>query len=145
MGRPAVFLDSSVVIAALLSVKGGSSYILREVHERFSFQINEHALAEIQEALGSKFKDQSHLPTVLFLLLGTAEVQTVLNPPITELAAVSRIISKKDAPILVSAMQYCDFLLTLDNEFFKSAIVNVAKEKDLVILKPGDFIRLFDL
>jgi predicted nucleic acid-binding protein len=145
MDKPSIFLDSSVVIAALLSVQGGSSYILREKHELFEFQASEHVLSEVQDVLSGKLKEQSHLSATLFLLLGIAEVQTVPNPSKLKLASIAGIISNKDAPILVSAMEHSDYLLTLDNEFFKTAIVQVAKENNLGILKPGDLVQLFDL
>ena len=145
MGRPSVFLDSSVIIAAMLSVQGGGSYVLREQHTRFVFQTNEYVLSEVQDVLSGKMKDQSHLSATLFLLLGIAEVQTIPNPSKSELTSIAGVISKKDAPILVSAMEHSDYVLTLDNEFFKPAIVRIAKERNLEILKPGDFIHLFEI
>ena len=144
MDKPFVFLDANVVIAALLSLAGGSSYVLRENGERFRFQTNEHVHAEVQEVLSNKLKDKTHLPTALFLLLGIAGVETVPNPSKSELALIAKIISKKDRPILASAMAQSDFLLTLDNEFFTPSVIEAAEKQDLKILKPGDFIRLFD-
>ena len=39
MDKPRVFLDSSVLIAAILSPVGGSAYILGNFHSLVSFQI----------------------------------------------------------------------------------------------------------
>ena len=119
--------------------------MLRERRERFAFQVNEHVLAETQEILVGKLKEQTHLSTTLYILLGVAGVQTVPNPSKSRLTSIGKIISKKDAPILLSAMEYSDCLLTLDNEFFKPAVIRAARERDLQILKPGDLIRSFDL
>jgi len=142
MDKPRTFLDSSVIIAALLSLQGGSSYLLREHHDDFTFQINEYVLAEIQEVLESKLSSQVPQSVDLFLLLGVAEVQTISNPSKQELRSVIRLISRKDAPVLVSAMNESDYLLTLDNEFFKPDVIHAAKERELVILKPGDLIQM---
>ena len=58
MAKPGAFVDSSVVIAALLSPEGGSFRILTECQDLFAFQINEYVLAETQEVLRSKFRDR---------------------------------------------------------------------------------------
>jgi len=144
MNKPRTFLDSSVIIAALLSLQGGSSYLLREHHDDFTFQINEYVLAEIQEVLESKLSSQVPQSVDLFLLLGVAEVQTISNPSKQELRSVIRLISRKDAPVLVSAMNESDYLLTLDNEFFKPDVIHAAKERELVILKPRDLIQMLN-
>lgn len=145
MGKPAAFLDSSVIIAAMLSVKGGSSRMMREFQTRVTFQANEYVLSEVQDVLSGKLKNQAHLAATLHLLLGVAEVQWVPIPLKSQLASISDVISKKDRPILISAMEHSDYLLTFDNEFFKPSVVEVAREQDLVIAKPGDFIRLFNV
>ena len=58
MHKPIVFLDSSVIIAALLSGQGGSSYVLNQLRWDFHFQINEYVLAEVQEIIKTKFSDR---------------------------------------------------------------------------------------
>lgn len=143
MHKLPVFLDSSVIITALLSSRGGSYYVLTQLHERFAFQINEYVLAEVQEIIQQKFQDRPQLLSNLFLLLGLAGVLVSTDPSKREVLAAARLISKKDAPILASAMTDSDYLLTLDNEFLKPHIVKKAKEKGLSILKPGDFILLY--
>ena len=42
-----VFVDSSILIAALLSSRGGSFYILTQLKDEFQFQINDYTLEEI--------------------------------------------------------------------------------------------------
>ena len=45
MAKPAVFLDSSMIIASLLSTTGGSFYIINTLKDNFDFQTNEYGLA----------------------------------------------------------------------------------------------------
>lgn len=42
-----VFVDSSILITALLSSRGGSFYILTQLKNKFHFQINNYVLDEI--------------------------------------------------------------------------------------------------
>jgi predicted nucleic acid-binding protein len=80
MARPTAFIDSSVIIGALLSSEGGSFHILSQCHDLFAFQVNEYALAEIQAILHGKFTDRPSLVNELFLLLGIAGVFVLPNP-----------------------------------------------------------------
>ena len=143
MPRPAAFLDSSVIIAALLSSKGGSSYLLTQLNDRANFQINEYVFAEVRGILEAKFADRPEMSAHLFLLLGLAGVATVANPSKQEIRRLSKLISKNDAPILASAMEHSEYLITLDKEFLKPSIVAAARGKNLSIVRPGDFISLF--
>lgn len=143
MDKPRVFLDSSVLIAALLSPIGGSSYILGNFHSLIFFQTNEYVLEEVERILRSKFFRQPHLRTDLFLLLGVAGIAIIPNPPKNQVVAAQKWISRNDAPILASALSSSDYLLTLDNEFFKSEIRNfVDREyKTFMVVKPKEFIE----
>ena len=143
MDKPSVFVDSSVFIAALLTSSGGSFYILNNFADKVIFKTNNYVLDEINGVLNKKFSNQSTLYNTLFLLLSVAKVVVVSNPPKSSLVNFAKVISKKDAPILVSALEHCDYLITLDNEFFKEQVVGKVKLKNLRILKPKDFILLF--
>lgn len=143
MAKPKVFLDSSVIITALLSAQGGSFYILNQLQDFFAFQTNEYALAEIQTILQTKFAGKADLTTQLFLLLGIAGVKVLANPSKQEVIKAEKYISQNDAPILAGALANSNYLLTLDNEFLKTDILAVAKKKSLTILKPKDFIETF--
>ena len=141
MHKPKVFLDSSVLIAALLSSRGGSFYILTQMRDGFSFHINEYVFAEVGEVLKTKFAAQSHLQKNLFLLLGLANVSTISSPSKLDVRRAAKVISKDDAPILASALVHCDYLITLDKEFFNPSVLANAKKKGLSILTPGSFIQ----
>jgi len=143
MAKPRVFLDSSVLIAAVLSPIGGSSYALRNFHSFVSFQTNDYVLEEVERILKSKFSRQPRLRTDLFLLLGITSIEVMPNPPKQQVVAAQKWISRNDAPILASALSASDYLVTLDNEFFKSEIVSLADQENqrLIIVKPKEFIE----
>ena len=141
MHKPKVFLDSSVLIAALLSSRGGSFYILTQMRNGFSFHINEYVFTEVGEVLKTKFAARPDLQKNLFLLLGLANMSTVPNPSKPEVRRAAKVISKNDAPILASALAHCDYLVTLDKEFLTPSILANADKKGLSILTPGSFIQ----
>ncbi len=143
MARPKVFLDSSVLIAALLSARGGSFYILTQFRDKFEFQINEYVLEEIIKVLNYKFKGQEGLKSKLFLLLGWARIKILPNSGAKKLRAAEKLIEKGDAPILASALEASSYLLTLDNGFLDEKVISHARAKRLKILKPRGFIEKF--
>lgn len=136
-----VFLDSSVILSALFSQKGASYFILCEVLE-LELQMNEYVLREIHRTIKNKFEaEQETLLNQVFIILAKAHVSFVPNPGKSDLLNAGKIISKNDAPILATTLSHSDYLLTLDNEFFKDEIMELAKYKKLTILKPGVFLR----
>ena len=139
--KPAVFLDSSVIIASLLSATGGSFYIINTLKDNFDLAINEYGLSEIQNVSKSKFAHQPNLQIQLFLTLGMAKIAVLPNPTKREKNLAAKYISAIDAPILASALKHSDYLITLDNEFLKQEIIDLAKKSGLIILKPKDFIE----
>ena len=141
MAKPIVFVDSSVLITALLSSTGGSFYILTQCRNLFAFQINEYVLAETQEILRTKFADRPSIVTDLFLLLGIADVTVLPDPPKRDVLAAAKVISQNDAPILASALPSSDYLVTLDNEFLTGRVLAKALEKSLLIMKPKEFLE----
>ena len=143
MARPAAFLDSSIFITALLSSKGGAFYILNALKDEIDLQTSEYALEEIEIVLQRKFSHMADMRTRLFLLLGTAGIAILQNQPKSEVMALKKYISEKDAPILASALKHSDYLLTLDNEFFNKSIIELANSRKLTILKPKGFIEKF--
>jgi predicted nucleic acid-binding protein len=143
MAKLDVFVDSSVIIAALLSSEGRSSHILTQYQDLFAFQINEYVLAETQEILRSKFRDRPSLLTELFLLLGISGISVLPNPSKRDVMKAAEVVSQNDAPILASALRSSDYLLTLDNDFFTAPILARAGDKSLAIAKPGDLLEQF--
>lgn len=143
MAKPAVFLDSSVIIASLLSTTGGSFYIINTLKDDFDFQTNAYGLAEIQRILKSKFAREPSMHSQLFLILGTSKITILPNPSKQEERRAAKYISKIDAPILAGALKHSDYLITLDNEFLKPKIQDLANKKPLSISRPKEFIEKF--
>ncbi|MBI2635430.1 MAG: PIN domain-containing protein [Parcubacteria group bacterium] len=143
MAKPKVFLDSSVLITAALSARGGSFYILTRFRDKCEFQINEYILEETIRVLDRKFKEREDLKSKLFLLLGWAKIKILPNPGVRKLKAAEKLVNKEDAPVLASALETSSYLLTLDNDFLKEEIIIFVKAKRLAILKPKEFIQKF--
>ena len=129
MPKPEAFVDSSVLIAALLSSRGGSFYVLSQLREKVTFQINEYVFDEVRGILGSKFRDNPELFSRLFLLLGLADVATLPNPDKKSVRRAAKVVARNDAPILASALNHSNYLVTLDNGFFQSGVLATAKRK----------------
>ena len=79
----------------------------------------------------------------LFLILGTSKISILPNPSKQEERRTAKLISKIDAPILAGALKHSDYLITLDNEFLKPEIQNLANKKSLSISRPKEFIGKF--
>lgn len=142
MHRRVVFVDSSVIITALLSSRGASFYILNNCYYRLRLCINEYVLSEIKEICSTKFKKNKGLISQLFLLIGLAQIEILPNPPRLSVQKLFGSISRNDAPILVSALENCDYLLTLDKEFLNDKVTMVARKKRLIILTPKEFLDI---
>lgn len=140
MAKDKVFLDSSVLVTAVLSSTGGSFYILSELGNKFEFVTNEYVISEVNEVLSMKFSNPE-LKSQLFLLLTIARAKILRDPKKSKLKTLIKIINKKDAPILASAMENASCLITLDNDFLDSKITEFVKSKKFQILKPKDFIQ----
>lgn len=136
-----VFLDTSILITALLSLRGGSFYILTNLRDEYDFRINQYVFQESLRVLEEKFSSQSDLKNKLFLLLGLTAIKILPDPPKSKLKLLRNVISKEDAPILSSASENSDYLLTLDKEFFNNAVIKFAENKNLLIKTPREFIK----
>lgn len=141
MARDRVFLDSSVLIAALLSSRGGSFYILNQWRSAFEFLISDYIFEETMGVLNEKFIGREDLKDKLFLLMGLTPIKILKSPRSDELKILTNIINKKDAPILASALKHSSYFLTLDNDFFTEPVTKFSKKKGLFILKPREFIQ----
>ncbi|MDO8569877.1 MAG: PIN domain-containing protein [bacterium] len=141
MAKPKIFFDSSVLLAALLSPRGGSFYILNELGTAFEFYINEYVLEEVLRVLDQKFQMRPNLKNELLLLLGLTDVKILPQPSPENIDRVSEYINKKDAPILAGALGTSDYLLSLDNDFFSSELMHFARTRGLTIVKPQMFLE----
>jgi len=135
-----VFLDSSILITAILSSQGGSFYILTQLKDKFYFQINNYVLEEVFEVLDKKFYSQKELKNYLFLLLGLAKVEILPNSSQSSLKRLFKVINREDAPILASAFLNSNYLLTLDKDFLNEKVRDLARKNNVLIFTPKEFI-----
>lgn len=141
MASGKIFVDTSVIIAALLSPAGGSAYLFETYRDTHDFLINEHILKEVSRTLADKLV---HILTTedFFRLAKSVKLKIVINPPPRALKILEGVIEKDDQAILASALEQSDYLLTLDNYFFSESVAKYIRTCSLRILKPKNFIEL---
>lgn len=130
------------MITAVLSSAGGSFYILTALQDNLDFYINEYVLEEAMTVLDEKFGSKSDLKNKLFLLIGLTPIKVMPNPPRESFKKLIKILNKKDIPVLVSALGRCSYFITLDNDFLTEKVIRFAKDNNVSIVKPKDFIRM---
>ena len=144
MERNKVFVDISVLVAATLSPRGGSFYILFHRKDAYQFQINEYVFEELLGVINEKFSSRrSDLLIRLSLILAVANIQILANPSKSSLRSLREVINQEDAPILASALRHSDYLLTLDHDFFKKEVKEFVKKRGFIICAPKEFLTEF--
>lgn len=136
-----VFLDTSIIVAALLSHSGGSARVIFEYAKEYQLAINDHVLDELIDLLHHKFAKRPNLENELFAMLALTQIETIPPPPLSKIRALYKVINKKDAPILATALQTCEYLLSLDNDFLNNRLRAYAYEYGLIICTPGEFLQ----
>jgi predicted nucleic acid-binding protein len=137
----ALILDSSVVIAALLSPTGGSFFVMTNLSATFRLLITEYILLEIYEVIFRKFKKSQDMQKELLAMMTVGNVQVIPTAPISDVRALYEVINREDAPILASALNYSRYLLSFDKHFFDRKVVHYAAERNVTICTPRDFIK----
>lgn len=137
-----VFLDSSVIIAALLSPEGGSAQIFEFCEAGvLKGYISKDVKKECEEVIKRKFPEAE---TDFKKLLKIVHLKLMKNVKPTFLRnAKSWISHPKDSKILAAAKQAeVNYLLTLDiKHFIKDP--HVSEKANIKILTPGDFLKIF--
>lgn len=95
----------------------------------------------MQEIGKKKFSSRVHFINHFLFWVGANPIKVIENLPKKEVLKLARFISANDAPILASALNYSDYLLTLDNEFFNENITALAEKESLIIVKPEELIE----
>ncbi|PIT98162.1 MAG: putative toxin-antitoxin system toxin component, PIN family [Candidatus Andersenbacteria bacterium CG10_big_fil_rev_8_21_14_0_10_54_11] len=140
-GEP-VSLDTSVIIAALLSSTGASFYVLAAGKaEKYYLECCDYVLEEVNAVLINKFSKRPELNAELHTLMALGDVDVTPTPSTTEFRKLYDIIERKDAPILAAALKHPGHLLTLDKDFLSEEVRKYAKNRRLTISTPGEFIR----
>ena len=135
-----VFLDTSALIAGIISTTGAAREVLRlceagSVELLVSRQVLTEADRNISEKLPALVTDYRrwihHISPIL-----------VEDPSRKEVAEAARVIHAKDAPILAAAMNaQVDYLITWDiRHFHKSAVMKAVRFK---VMTPGEFLEEF--
>ncbi len=115
--RVNIFLDSSILIAALLSPTGGSARLCRESRaNNLTAYINHYVRDEVREVIKRKYPTNLDR---LNLLFNWSKFKIMVNPKVNLVEKVSKLINLEDAPILAGALeQEANFLITLDRKDF---------------------------
>ncbi len=134
---PRIFLDSSVIFAAAVSVTGASrAIILLGDIGLLQIVVSEQVFEETERNL----RDKSPSALAAFShFRKTIAWAVVPYPSRDHVAETAQHIASKDAPILAAAMDgKVNRLLTLDVRHFKTeAVLNYSK---LIIQTPGEFM-----
>jgi len=135
-----VFLDTSALIAGIISGTGAAREVLRlceagAVELLLSRQVLTEADRNISEKLPNLLSDYHHLIRQMDPIL-------VEDPSCKEVQKATRIIHQNDAPILAAAIRVkTDFLVTWNTRHFQ--IESVREAVPFPILTPGEFLKEF--
>ena len=137
-----IFIDSSVIIAALLSSDGGSAKIFKFCEAGIAEGwISNTVIEEVDRNIKRKFPE---LKLYFYKLLKVAGIRISKNPSKNMIReAEAWIKDRYDAPILAAAkLAKVDVVLTLDiRHFIKDT--DVAKKSGMQIMTPGEFLNGF--
>jgi putative PIN family toxin of toxin-antitoxin system len=132
-----IFLDSSVWIAAILSERGGSAEVIRQIiNKKFQIVSSLDVFEEVTRNLNQKYPHKVQSFLVLFNSLHPILVQ----PDKRTILQARKLINMFDAPILAATMRSkCEFLITLDRKHFMLPEISTAT--GIKILSPGDYLN----
>ncbi len=122
-----IYLDASVIIAALLSPTGGSAKLLEFIKSGVTAGITSQTVIDEVEEHSVKIR-KSHKEIRKFIQENFIIVREPINE--LELETFKNLIEEKDIHVAVGArLTSCDYLVTLDKK-------HLLKEKVKKILKP---------
>lgn len=135
-----LFIDSSIIIAAILSSSGGSFRLIREsLFKNYTLLISDYVLEECIRIFKTKFPEKTY---ILPIVLENFRFKITKDPSEKEVEKLISIIDFKDAPILAAAIKYkTDYLITLDKKhFLNEKVRNFAGENNVLVFTPKEFI-----
>lgn len=136
---PKVFLDTSVIFAAVLSPEGGARMVLCLGESGLiHLWIGRRVLRECESVIRRK---AAHTLPDLALLLDVANIQIGAEADETSLTRARRLVAyPPDALVLAEAIQVRpDWFLTHDHQHF----LNISTDVPFRIGTPGDFLTWF--
>ena len=135
-----VFLDTSALIAGILSPTGAAHEVLRLCEAGVvRAVVSRQVLVEADRNLSHKVS--SVLPEYRVFLKQLSPV-VVEDPSVDAVERAGDVIHRNDAPILVAAMEsHVDFLITWNTRHFQTK--SVQSYARFPILTPGQFLEAF--
>lgn len=135
-----VFLDTSALIAGIVSPTGAAREVLRLAEARvIELVVSRQVVIEAERNVASK------LPLLLddhHLLLRHLAPVVVEDPPHGAAQEAARVIHRNDAPILAAArIAAVDYLVTWNTRDFLTE--RVRDWASFPVLTPGEFLRAF--
>ncbi len=133
-----VFLDASVIIAALLSPKGGSAKICQSAKEKKILAISSKTVVNEVLANLHKMRKKGKKDVEDFIL----QNEIIIRQKITknEIIPFRGIVEEKDTHVLAGAiLTKCDYLVTLDKKHFLKDEVK-KKVKNIKLVAPKEFL-----
>lgn len=141
-----IFLDSSVIIAALISESGGSAQIIKLCEAGyFECWISPYVVSEIEKVIQRKFPELQKTFEALLKTQSSRREKILKITKKTSPALIKKaekwIQDKNDAPILAAAREInVESLLTLDIRHFITD-KKVSEKSGLNIQTPGTFLQ----
>lgn len=136
-----IFIDTSVLIAAILKDSGASRFILELGREKLiKIILTDKIVEEASLNLRKKYGEKEFLELFKQLIGLKENILTFRNIIIP---AQAELIEAKDQHVLAAAIHcQADFLITLDKKHFFSEKLKKAN-LPLKIILPGDFLKWF--
>lgn len=137
-----VFLDSNVFIAAALSERGGSFYLLKQSRQnKIKIFSSGFVMRETAKTIKKKYPQKI---TEVCELLSSVPISFVKEPDIQEIQRVAELLDDfNDAPILAAGLKSKSrFLISLDKKHFFTPKIAKA-DLPLIVLAPKDFIQKY--
>ncbi len=134
-----IFLDSSIFIAAVLSISGGSFRLCKEGNEqKISLITNRYVADEVMEVFSRKYPRKLE---GFEKLLEWSRAKVEKYPTQKSVKNATHLIDdENDAPILAGAIYAkAHFLATLDNDFFTDTVEKA--HLPFIIVKPRTFFQ----
>lgn len=131
-----VFVDSNILISAILSQKSISSQLLEYIIEYHQLVICSYSITEVSRVINKKFPNKMN---IWDRFLTSLEFDLTYTPSDHTPYLIPEIRDEKDIPILVSfVIAEPDILITGDKDFHTDEI-----REYLTVYTPADFLRDF--
>jgi predicted nucleic acid-binding protein len=138
--RIRIFLDTSALIAGIVSSKGAARELLRLAEAGLiDVVISRQVIVEADRNIEAKLR---HMLADYRHYMKTLSPELLKDLPAKDIRKYARLINKDDAPILAAAeISGADYLITWDKKHFVTS--KVKKNVKVKIVTPGEFLHEF--